>query len=142
MEKPQVKHITFTRREGKYDWLHPNEVSVNYFFDFPHLSHERLKEMNLTTNYLVELDEDLDFMPEDYTPLELAYEIKAIYDPYWIHNGKQRIQDLIKYLEEIEKEQVQLRYEYSIENAKYQIHYWEQELERLNFIKEQNANEV
>ncbi|MCA1025722.1 hypothetical protein LCM23_06430 [Cytobacillus kochii] len=132
MEKPQVKHVTFIRSEGKYDWLHPNEVSANYYFNIPHLSHEELKELNITTNYLVDLDKDYSCSPESYTPLELAYELKDIYNSYWIHSSQKEIERLIEFLEGIEEEQVQLRHEHSIENAKYQIHYWEMELDRLN----------
>lgn len=131
MNKPEIKHVTFYRREGSFNWLNPKEVSAQYVFQFPHLSAAELKEMNLTRSFLVNLEKDYRFEPESYTALDAAIEISSIYDSYWIHSGKEEIQALVDYLESIEEEQEQLRHLHKIENAKYQIEYWKKELENL-----------
>ncbi len=131
MNKPDVKHVTFYRREGSFNWLNPNEKSAQYVFLMPHLTIEEIKEMGLTRSFLVDLEKDYSFDPESYSPLEAAYEIKSIYDSYWIHSGKTEIQKLIEYLESIEEQQQELKHQYDIENAKYQISYWQNQLKQL-----------
>lgn len=80
MNKPEVKHVTFYRRKGSFNWLNPNEKSAQYVFLMPHLTIEEIKEMGLTQSFLVDLEKDYSFDPESYSPLEVAYEIKSIYD--------------------------------------------------------------
>ena len=131
MNKPQANHVTFYRNEGNFNWLNTKEKSAQYVFKFPQLTNEVIKEMDLRTSYLVDLEKDYDFSPESYTALEAAYEIKSIYDGYWIHTGQKEIQQLVDYLESIEEEQEELRQLHKIENAKFQINFWQQELDRL-----------
>ena len=131
MKKPTPKHVTFYRTEGKYNWANSNEVSAQYIFNFPHLTLEKIKEIGLQQTFLINIDKDYEFLPEEYTALELTYELKSIIDGYFIHSDKPRIQKMVDYLEGIEAEQEKLRHEYAIENAKYQIRYWQQELESL-----------
>lgn len=131
MKNPEIKHVTFYRSEGSFNWLNPKEVAAQYVFELPHLTFEEIKEMDLTRSFLVDLEKDYCFDPESYTPLEAAIEIKSIFDGYWIHSGQKEIQKLVEYLESIEEEQEQLRHLYKIENAKYQIEFWKNELESL-----------
>jgi hypothetical protein len=92
--------------------------------------------MELTVSFLVDLEKDYNYDPDSYTPLETAIEIKSIYDDYFIHSGQKDIKKLVEYLESIEDEQEKLRHQYEIENAKYQIHYWTNELEKLKGMSE------
>ncbi|WP_137743363.1 hypothetical protein [Robertmurraya siralis] len=131
MNKPEAKHVTFYRNEGSYNWLNPKEKSAQYVFTFPQLTSDEIKEMGLIRSYLVDLEKDYSYEPDSYTALEAAYEIKSIYESYWIHSGLKDIEKLVEYLKSIEEEQEELRHRYAIENAKYQIYYWQQELEKL-----------
>lgn len=131
MNKPEVKHVTFYRAEGSYNWLNPSEKSAQYVFKFPHLTNEELKEKGLKSSFLVDLEKDYDFDPKIITALDLAYELKSIYDDYWMHSSKGEIKKVLDYLESIEEEQEELRHEYDVEYAKYKIEYWTSELERL-----------
>ena len=131
MNKPTNNSVTFYRNEGKYNWLNQNEVSAQYVFKLPHLTTEQIKEIGLQVSYLINLDNDYSYEPDSYTALECAYELKSIIDGYWINSNKEPIQKLVDYLESIEEEQEVLRNQYQIEFAKYQIHYWENELESL-----------
>ncbi|MGD7046997.1 hypothetical protein FZC83_02030 [Rossellomorea marisflavi] len=131
IEKPEVKHVTFYRNEGNYNWLKQSEVSAQYVFRFPHLTSEEVKEKGLTYSFLVDLDKDYDFSPESYTAYELADELRNIYDSYWIHSGKGEIKRVFDYLESIEEDQEKLRHQYEIEYAKYKIQFWENKLEKL-----------
>lgn len=131
MEKPKIEHVTFYRTEGCFNLFNPKERSAQYVFGLPHLTREQINEKELKTSFLIDLEKDYDFDPNSYTALEVAYEIKNILDSYWIHSGKQEIQKFVEYLESIEEEQEKLRHQYAIENAKYQISYWQNELESL-----------
>lgn len=131
MDKPKIKHVTFYRTEGRYNLFNPSERSARYAFTIPHLSVEQIKEMELKTFYLIDLDKDYNFDPDSYTALEVAYELKDIIESYWINTDKEKIKKLIEYLESIEEQQGELRHWYKIENAKYQINYWEEELKAL-----------
>lgn len=131
MKKPINNSVTFYRNEGKYNWINQNEVSAQYVFTLPHLTYEQVKEMGLQLSYLIDLEKDYSYEPDSYTALECAYEIKKIIDDYWINSNKPHIQKLVDYLESIEEEQEVLRHQYQIEFAKYQIHYWQKELEQL-----------
>jgi hypothetical protein len=131
MNKPEVKHVTFYRNEGSYNWLNSSEKSAQYVFNFPHLNFENIKEMGLKNSFLVDLEEDYDFDPKTYTALELAEELRSIFDNYWIHSDKEEIKKVYQYLESIEEEQETLRHEYEVEFTKYQIKYWEEKLTEL-----------
>ncbi|NUJ17484.1 hypothetical protein FKN04_12950 [Bacillus glycinifermentans] len=134
MDKPKIKHVTFCRNEGKFNWLNPKEINAQYVFNFPHLTIEQIAEMDLKTSFLVDIEKDYGFSPESYSPLDVAYEIKEIYDSYWIHTGQKDIQKLVEYLESIDEEQEKLKHKYEIENAKYQVYFWENELKRLEAL--------
>lgn len=122
---PEKKHVYIKRNEGKYNLL-SSDVLAQYSFHFPELTREQLKEMDLQTFYNLKMDEDYGW--EDNTPLDCAYEIKAVIDGYWMNSNKDSINKLFNYLESIEEEQEVLRKEYAIEYAKAKIEYWNDKL--------------
>lgn len=64
MDKPKIKHVTFCRNEGKFNWLNPKEINAQYVFNFPHLTIEQIAEMDLKTSFLVDIEKDYGFSPE------------------------------------------------------------------------------
>lgn len=121
---PSKKHVNFSRSEGRYNWLNTKEVSAQYYFQLPHLSNDQIKELDLKLSFTVDIEKDYSYEPDSYTPLEVLYEIKSIYDSYWIHSGQKDVENLIKYLESIEEEQEKLRAEYRLEYAKAKVEMW------------------
>ena len=130
MNKPEKKHVTVHRYEGSYNIFDPKEVTAQYHFRIPHLTHEQIKGIGLEVNFHVDIEKDL-WYDKDYSPLDVAYEIRDIYEGYWIHTGKDKIKKMIEYLESIEEEQERLRHQYDVRYANYQISYWARELENL-----------
>lgn len=131
MEQPKKNFVNFYRTEGRYNWLDSKEVSAQYVFSFPHLTWDQIKEMGIKTSFTVDIEKDYDYSPDSYTALECLNEILSIYESYWIHTGKDEVRKTIEYLESIEEEQEQLRHQYDIDYAKYQIEYWTDKLSKL-----------
>lgn len=130
---PEKKHIYIRRNEGRYNLL-SSDTMVQYSFHFPDVRKEWIKDMKLHTFYNLKMDEDCGW--EDYTPLECAYEIKAVLDGYWMNSSKDDINNLVEYLESIEEDQEVLRQEYGIEYAKAKIEYWREKFKQLMSEKE------
>lgn len=135
-KKPQKNHVHFYRTEGHYDFLNPDEKSARYVFLFPHLTISQIKELGITHSFLVDLEKDYVFSPDEYTPLECLNGILAIYNSYWIHTGKEEVKKTIEYLESIEEEQEKLRHEYAVEYAKAKVEYWTNKLNELQVERE------
>lgn len=127
-KSPEKKHVDISRVEGQFN-LFSSENQAQYGFTFPDLSPEQTKELGFSTWYTISLDEDYGW--EDYTALECAYELKQLYDGYFIHSRKEDVNKLVGYLELIEEEQELLREQYEVEYAKSKIEYWESKLEQL-----------
>lgn len=105
---PIKKHVDFYRTEGNYNWLNSNDRSAQYVIRFPHLNHEQIKELGLTSSFLVDIEKDYDYSPDSYTALECLNEILSIYESYWMHSGKEEVRKTIAYLQSIEEEQEKL----------------------------------
>jgi len=123
---PEKKHIHITRAEGQFNLL-SSEKQAQYHFRFPDLTPEQMKELGFSTWYTVDLDKDYGW--EDYTAIDLAYELKILFDGYFLHSSKKEAHKLVEYLESIEEEQELLRNQYEIEYAKAKIEYWTKKLE-------------
>jgi hypothetical protein len=135
-KKPQKNHVYFYRHEGHYNLLNPNEKSAQYVFLFPHLTTDQRNELGISSSFLVDLEKDCEFSPEEYTPLECLKEILEIYNSYWFHTGKEEVKKTIEYLESIEEEQEKLRHEYEIKYAKAKVEYWTNKLNELQVERE------
>lgn len=131
MEKPTKNYVNFYRTEGNYNWLNSNDRSAQYVFSFPHLEWEEVKELGIKTSFLVDIEKDYDYNPEYYTALECLKEIQSIYEDYWMHSGKEEVRKTIAYLESIEEEQEQLRHQYEVDYAKFQIEFWTNKFNEL-----------
>jgi hypothetical protein len=125
---PVKKHIHIARSEGQFNLL-SSEKQAQYSFIFPDLTPEQIKELGFGTWYLVDLDNDLGW--EDYTAVELAYELKYLFDRYFFHSRKEETGRLLEHLESIEDEQEELRRQYEIEYAKAKVEHWTKKLEQL-----------
>lgn len=125
MNKPDKKHVYFTRHEGKYNLFNPSEVSAQYIF------HNISTETGLQVSYLIDLEKDYTWDNESYTALEVAREIQDVLDSYRFHSDQKKIKALIEYLESIEEEQEQIQREYDLDYAKYQVDYWTNRVNEL-----------
>ncbi|MNJ48942.1 hypothetical protein D3C77_441520 [compost metagenome] len=125
MNKPERKHVTFYRYQGRYNFC-STEEQAQYIFRLPEDAPENLKR-----GFLIDLEKDEDYNDGDMTALELAEWIKDVYESYWIHSGVGEIKALFEYLESIEGDQERLRAEYELEHAKYQAAYWAAKVEEL-----------
>jgi len=125
---PEKKHVHITRSEGQFNLL-SSEKQAQYHFRFPDLTPEQMKELGFSTWYTVDLDKDYGW--EDYTAIDLAYELKILFDGYFLHSSKKEVHKLVEYLESIEEEQELLRNQYEVEYAKAKIEYWTKKLDEL-----------
>lgn len=124
-QEPKKKFVTVSRQEGRYT-LGSAEESARYYFVI-----EREDAQDLWKSFLVDLEKD-DINVKEQTPLEIANEIKEVYDCYWVHTGMDNIRDMIQYLESIEKEEAAAREAYELEYAKYQVAYWTERVNELS----------
>lgn len=122
MNKPQENFVTYYRVEGNYNLLDSSEVSAQYIIKG--IDREIAKEKGFRLSYSIDIEKDYDYNPKRETVLDLALWIKDVFDSYWIHTGKQEIQNLVDHLEAIEEEQELLRAQYEVEYAKYKVHEW------------------
>lgn len=127
-KSPEKKHIHINRREGQFNLL-SSEKQAQYHFTFPDLTPEQIKELGFSTWYTVDLDKDYGW--EDYTAYDVAWELRDLFDGYFMHSSKKEMNNLFEYLGSIEEEQQLLREQYEIEYVKAKIQYWE---DRLNLI--------
>lgn len=128
-KSPEKKHIHITRREGQFNLL-SSDKQAQYYFTFPELTPEQVKELGFSTWYTIELDKDYGW--EDYTPYDLAYELQHLFNGYFMHSRKGDIGRLVEYLDLIEEDQEILRNQYKIEHAKAKIQYWEDILNTIS----------
>lgn len=124
IQAPEKNFVTVSRQEGRYT-LGSSEESARYYFVI-----EREDAADLWKSFLVDLEKD-DINVKEQTPLEIANEIKEVYDSYWIHTGMDKIRDMIQYLESIEEEEAVAREAYELEYAKYQVAYWTERVNEL-----------
>ncbi|KEO80807.1 hypothetical protein [Tumebacillus flagellatus] len=93
-ERPKKTFNHADREQGKYNFADPTEVSVQFRF---WLRPDAPKE--LSRSFLLPPDKDT---VSDGTALEMAMELKAIYDGYFFTTNKPKIAALVAYLEEME----------------------------------------
>ena len=93
---------------GSYNLMNPNEKQWNYnFFNIP---------KDFKKSFTV--DEELDFSD----PLDLAHSLKDIYSRYLYTSNKKEIENLLRWLEENEEEQAELRSEKEIQELKNRLY--------------------
>ncbi|PIH59011.1 hypothetical protein [Paenibacillus sp. LK1] len=133
IQEPKKNFVTVTCQQGRYT-LGSSEESARYYFVIG-----RDDAKDLWKSFLVDIEKDC-INYRDMTPLEVAYEIKEVYDGYWIHSGVGDIQKMIDYLENIEEEEEKLREEYELEYAKYKVEYWSNQVKELESVKIKTIN--
>jgi hypothetical protein len=122
MNKPEKKHVTFYRTEGRF-YIGD---TARYVFQLPADAPKELER-----SFLVNLEKDWNYSDDETSALVLARWIHEVYESYFFHTGKSRIKALVDYLESIEDEQEALREAYELEYAKYQVGYWTARVEEL-----------
>lgn len=125
IQEPKKNFVTVSRQEGRYALGSP-EVSACYSFVI-----KREDAPKIFRSFTVDIEKDYINVKEQ-TPLEIANEIKEVYDSYWIHTGMDNIRDMIQYLESIEEEEAAAREAYELEYAKYQVAYWTERVNELS----------
>jgi len=133
MDKPVKKFVTYDRYEGNYDLCHPNEKQVQYIFKWNSFA-DKAKELNLKASFVISMDEDNGYNIDCYSALDLARELEDVFDGYWISTSKNSIKAIVKFLEAIDEENEDLKEQYLIENAEYQVDYWTNELNKLKSV--------
>ena len=134
MNKPKRQSVSYTRYEGNYDLCHPKNKQVQYVFQFNSFD-DRAKERGLKVGYVIDIENDNNYSINDYSVLDLANELLAIYNTYWFTSSKADIIQVIQFLEEIEEENNQLNIQDKINEAKFQLDYWQNQLKTLEDIK-------
>ncbi|MBJ8031051.1 hypothetical protein [Bacillus cereus group sp. N21] len=129
MNKPVKDFVTVVRNVGNYNMLNASDVSVRYFFIFPERLKDMVKEQEIKCSYLI--SEDKDYINEDDSALDIAFELKEVIDSYWINTDKQKIDKLVEFLESIEEEEEKYRNDYELNYAEYQVFFWTSRLEEL-----------
>lgn len=135
MDKP-VKNFPWVREiEGHYDLYHPSEVQVQYVFILPNDAPQGLQR-----GYVV----NKDHAGLGGSALEIARELQSIFSRYLFTSNKEKIAELIAYLEANEQEHYRHELAYRIANADYEIEKLQKErdsaqkeLERLDAEKAQ-----
>jgi hypothetical protein len=123
-EKPKPQFTMFTRREGRYDLLHPDVVFAQYVFRWALGEEPALKR-----SFLVSEGHDWNARPTHGTALELACDLVAHYEEAYLYTGQlAKAQAVVKYLEAREEVEELARLEYDIAHAKYMIEHWQKEL--------------
>jgi hypothetical protein len=79
------------RTEGSYNVLNYSDKSAQYVFNLREDAPKELKR-----SFLIDLGKDNHFTG---SALEVAYELQAIIDSYWINTDKEKIKFLVEYLE-------------------------------------------
>ncbi|MCM3109937.1 hypothetical protein [Lederbergia lenta] len=130
MDKPTKSYISFYRREGSYNFLNSKDVSAQYVITG--IDKEIIKDKDLTISFIVDIEHDYEFDPNEYEVLDLLLELEHIYEnKYWINSRLKDISPLREYLESVEVDQEQLRHKYEVDYAKYQIDFWTKKLKEL-----------
>jgi len=128
IQEPKKNFVNVVRQEGRYT-LGSSEVSACYNFLI-----NREDAPKIWRSFTV--DPEKDYISEDQTPLEIAKQIKDVYESYWIHSGVGDIKKMIEYLESIEEEESAAREAYELEYAKYQVSYWTERVNDLTHREE------
>ena len=96
------------KHQGSFDYLHPQEKQNQYVFH------------NLPKNYkrwfVVKNEIDIS------NPLECAGELKNIIDAFLYNQDKEKIKEVVEYLQRVEEEQEILRAKFKIEQAIYNFY--------------------
>jgi len=95
--KVNLPPVRVWKHEGSYDFSHPSDKQYNYSF--------HNLEKGLSRDYTVNTEHDFD--TDD--PLECARELKDVFDKYIYTSSKDKIDKLVKWLEENEDAQYNLR---------------------------------
>lgn len=135
MDKP-VKNFPWAREiEGHYDLCSPGGVQVQYTFFLPHDAPPGLQR-----GYVV----DREHGRLGGSALEVARELQSIYDRYIYTRNKEKIAELVAYLEANEQEHYRRELVYRIANTDCEIEklkkerdFAQKELERLDAEKAQ-----
>lgn len=130
MKKPTKSFIDFYRHEGNYNLLNSSDVSAQYIING--IDKKSLDEKGLRTSFLINIEYDNEFDPNEMTVLELLDELQWVYENKYLYNGRLKdIAPLREHLESVEEEQEVLRHQYKVDYATYKIDYWTNELQKL-----------
>lgn len=133
LSQPKKKFIHFHRREGRFNLL-SSEPQVQYWFVFPNLTIEELKNLGIEDAFYLDPDKEY-FNSEGYSALDVAYELHDVYKDYFFHSSKDKIIALKTYLDSVEEEQALLRHQYEIEYAEYKVKHWQDKVVALKSLK-------
>lgn len=101
--------VTVSKRIGHFDWAHENNEQIYYrFLGVPAPKGNPGFDFGFMLENISENDYELPGL--DYTPLQFAKDIRRI-----VRWNKDRLDYIIKYLEENNKEQTKLWYENQLE---------------------------
>lgn len=124
MPKSQAKHNRFYRTTGRYNFADPSEEQAMYVFTFREDAPEGLRR-----GFVVDIEHD--WSPRDYSALEVARELQAVYDRYFYTANKQHIAKVVAYLETCEAQDAIEAAEYEVARARERLAEAEDALARV-----------
>jgi len=123
MDKPKKRYTTFTRREGHFDFAHPGREEVAYRFVWAEDETPKLKR-----SFCIKLSSDWGSYPDTSSALALARTLEDYHASKLYSSDSAEIRAVVAYLEARESQDILLEAEYDIEEARYKLEHWKQEL--------------
>lgn len=121
--------VRFTRREGHYDFCHPDETQESYTIHWGWLS-KYAKKYDVVTS--TSSSNFLNYDPGEISVLELLIELEELNRTKYLYSGSLRkIQNAIKFFRPYAKENEVLSYAWQIQNKKYQKAVIDTQINRL-----------
>ena len=123
------KFVSYYRSEGCFNLCDWKEKSAQYIFDFGIYS-DLAKEYGVQKSYLVNIEDDCFYNMKDESPEDLAYWLKDYYSGFIFNSNVSKVNQLLKFLEEIQEENNIEYYKHMIEKTKQELEKTKQELEK------------